>query len=855
LLARLKHIVKLRYLRLDGPSRLALILCALLAASQSGAQRLPHSQAQRPGGGLAPVASLSLSSFSLPATANTIIGSLTTTFTDGTTATGSTSIVSGGTSADGAACPTTTDFTISGTALQTSSTYTSRYWDYVCVKTAPPGRTPFTQLMFLPRTQPQHTAVVAIGDANTTGSPAWPKYDRMLGPDYGWSVSERGTGDTMTACSASLGTIIGDATGTINADYRSNPAYLLNFGFYEANSYGAGRAGETAFKDCLTADARWLLVPDANKQKAAAITSVNKTGTWTNYTKPGLSPGTCLQSSDVSTPASITFSVNVVAGNPVFTPTAYPSGHIYVWWGAVSTTGTNTGTSLNYAVDASSPTSVTPDDYQTRAAAQTLWLHELANGTHTVTLTLSALGPNTSAIIVCGAGTPPRTWATKVELGGVPKAQSGRPYSAYDLDIGNIAADLDRQKLDVIYSPTRNYVNTTTDWNDATHLSASGQVHMAQAYSENLYKCIAGAVTPTLFDPTTVGYTCPIFNENNSHSIDIYSGSTPTAGFNWYAAGSFPRETNDPDWYRNTPSPITHAQLGDGCCTLRYSFTGYIDNGNAHSGSGTRLTIVSGSGAGDINGGAVLTGAGVTAGTTVVGLSASNSTCSASTCSVTIPGGVPIQVGPIAMTATYTGQYIVPTVTGSGQGGQVPMLETCGVPVGASANTPPFIVGKTWGLGFYNESISYYPTGITNVFWNLSADFFSASPNVNLATGLPRESHDEEDKWDTGSGQHVLRLWTTVAGGNVVAEAFASGPKQSGVATGILAENAVDGGGTENLTIYSGASSPTQPAGPGYGGAVGDWNLLWEEHNCDLWSSLTNQALVVGYDVVWQRPL
>lgn len=288
--------------------RKRLLVAALLwaALTTSSVARLPWSR----GGAQAPtpvVTALTSSSYTLPSTASTTIGTLSTTYAATVAGSPTYSVVSSGTDNSGLACPSTSDFSISGPTLSTSSSYSpfTREWgEYVCVQSTL-GSSSFTQRLMLNTTTPRFAALQAIGGTQTVMG-AFSTYWQQLAPDYGWTVTGRGTSSPLYACSAAIGIFVADATGTINTS--GNPMFSVLIGEDDANNFGAG-SYESVFKDCLTADLSWLGYPSKVLATSATQGSSNH---WSNYSTTGLSSGTVLQSSTAGD--SLSFSVSVTKG-------------------------------------------------------------------------------------------------------------------------------------------------------------------------------------------------------------------------------------------------------------------------------------------------------------------------------------------------------------------------------------------------------------------------------------------------------------------------------------------------------------------------------------------------------------
>jgi hypothetical protein len=496
---------------------------------------------------------MTASSYTLPSTASTTIGTLSMSYS-GTVLTAPTySIVTSGTDNSGLACPTSgsTNFSVSGSTLSTASGYSSAYTAYVCIQAALSGAPNYVQRMMFNQSTPRFTAVQAIGGVQTK-TEAYPTWWQQLGPAYGWSITGRGTGSPLYACGAAVGTFIADATGTIGT--TGNPMFAVMIGEDDANTYSAG-SYESIYKDCLTADLAWLSYP--SKVLATSATQGNSNH-WSAYSTTGLSSGTILQSSTAGD--SLSFSVPVTKG--IANTFSVATGVIYVWVGALNSDGT---AQVTWSVDGGSSTTVTLDNYQTSVGMQAIRIGSLSIATHTLLITISTLGTATSGIIVAGAGTANTAYADQVAVAGVLKQQSNANATAtqdYDTDTATVILALDSDFMDVIYAPVRNYVSTSTDYSSALNLNASGQTHVANAFQENWYPCIIGAtdassnpVAPPSWASSN-GFTCLKFDDEGMTLSTVDTGNTLAAGFNWYTPVNWPNsgESSPNHWNAFTPS-------------------------------------------------------------------------------------------------------------------------------------------------------------------------------------------------------------------------------------------------------------------------------------------------------------
>jgi hypothetical protein len=531
------------------------LLVALLSTAPLGAA--DATVPWRKGGAQAPtpvVTALTVSAYTLPTTASTTIGTLSTTYAASVSGSPTYSVVTSGTDNSGLSCPSTTDFSISGSTLSTSASYflaTHLWGEYVCLQSAL-GSGMFIQRVMLNTSTPRFTALQAIGGSQTqTG--AFSAYWQQLAPDYGWTVTGRGTGSPLYACAAAIGTFIANATGTIGTS--GNPMFSVLIGEDDANNFGAG-SYESVYRDCLTADLAWLSYP--SKVLATSATQ-GPSNHWSTYSATGLSSGSVLQSSTAGD--SLTFTVNVTKG--IANVWSVPTGVIYVWVGALNSDGT---AQVSWSLDSGMQTgTVTLDDYRTAVGMQAIRIGSLSIGSHAVTVTISTLGTTTSGIIVAGAGTAGTTYADQVTIGGVLKQNGNANATAtqdYDIDTATVILALDNDYMDVLYAPVRNYVNTSTDYSSILNLNASGQDHVAQSFQENWYPCIGGAVnagSSAVTPPSQAynnGFTCLKFDDEGTTLSTVDTGNSLAPGFNWYTPVNWPNsgESSPNHWNAFTPS-------------------------------------------------------------------------------------------------------------------------------------------------------------------------------------------------------------------------------------------------------------------------------------------------------------
>lgn len=529
------------------------IIAALVCLT--GWRVLPAGGGGSGGGGGTQVAALTSSAytFTAPLSAGATIGNLSTLLTTGGSGSPTYSIVSSGTDNTGLACPATgaTDFQLSGGTLQAGSGGLNKSTAYVCVQTSQAGVPNFVQRMMLNSTTPRFTQAVAIGGSQTV-SGSYSAYWQALGPAYGMSVTGRSSSAPVYACGAAIGTFISDATGTVGAS--GNPYWHVMLGEDDANNFGAG-AYESVFTDCLTADLAWLTVP--GKVLATSATQ-GVSNHWSAYTAAGLSSGTALQSSTAGD--TLTFTINITKGvSNGFTTQCSPplstcaSGHIYAWWGGPGSS------SISYSIDGGSSTTVSADAYGTATGAQMIDAAQLTLGSHTIAIQVVS-----GTVVVFAAGTPTPSPATQISVAGVIKQQgdaNSAATKAYDIDVANVVDVLAAEGNDLIYAPVRNYVNLSTDYASTLNLNASGQIHLAQAFEENIHPCISAVdassnpVTyPSYAAAVTPLFTCLVADDEGTTTATVDPSNSFAPGYLWYGTGNTPRGV-ETDSHTVTPGP------------------------------------------------------------------------------------------------------------------------------------------------------------------------------------------------------------------------------------------------------------------------------------------------------------
>lgn len=311
----------------------------------------------------------------------------------------------------------------------------------------------------------KYPGLVSFGDSITCGFLATQGYPALLAADFGGTLTNWCRNGDMAADAARQWVY-----AKTNPSYTRQPTFSYALGINDSTSYGTDVNRQAITKTTITAALAWLAIPSSGKVLGQATT---KTGTWTN--DDTIQVGLASQ----STVSGSTASASVVSyGSPIFVGYRIFDGG--TGSATLSIDGVQVDTLNAYGFNHAliSTTNGTTDSVA-------IGRYPVSSGTHTVKVTTT----NSGTFSLVWAGSLPKLKAfaaPRVLVGAVTREQNDAnepTNSLYDGFVRSIVGTLAGDGLRVLYVPTRDYLNTTSDLADLKHPNDTGQQHMRDAFA------------------------------------------------------------------------------------------------------------------------------------------------------------------------------------------------------------------------------------------------------------------------------------------------------------------------------------------------------------------------------------
>lgn len=357
---------------------------------------------------------------------------------------------------------------------------------------------------------------IAFGDSITagTGGSPWYVYDLMI--DSGAATTNRGISGYY--CSNMVSDQI---FPNENPTEKNQTVYSILIGTNDANNKGLG-AWEDIYKNCLGAGASWLAIPTTSKVFGQDAGNT-PTGSWSNdntyQTGIGLKSHT--------------------SGDSLSVPITTYGGPLYIWHRLVD----GGGGVFEVQVDGGTPLSVDcfTSPLMGGDSVGMVRIPDIAAGSHTVLITLTSATSAGNIVSVLGVGTVPQNVhykCPKVFVGGVLRQASDANASitsGYNDDSFDVISELNLDGLSVYFVNVRNYVNTTTDMNDALHPNTTGHSHLRDAF-ESIMQFNSSPVFPIPLK-MYIPYPADITGYNQLNALNNVSTTALNGGIDLYHDG------------------------------------------------------------------------------------------------------------------------------------------------------------------------------------------------------------------------------------------------------------------------------------------------------------------------------